>query len=204
MAAQVARLASGDCDAVGCTLHLPDGKVQSYGGLWRPWLARAVSIGHGGALGHTTDPALIEARQNYLNGASMMIGRRFRDVVGPMREDYFLYAEEIEWCLRGVAKGMRLGFAQDALVLHYQGTTTGNVPDVARRGRIPTYLGERNKLLLTWDRYPLRAPVVIVAAFLALFLRYPRRGAWRQLGYGLSGWFAGVANRRGVPRWVTA
>ncbi|MGH7016409.1 MAG: glycosyltransferase family 2 protein, partial [Caulobacteraceae bacterium] len=44
---QLARLAKGDCDAVGCTLHLPDGTVQSHGGHWQAWLARAISIGHG-------------------------------------------------------------------------------------------------------------------------------------------------------------
>jgi len=204
LAAMVARLSEGDCDAVGCTLHLPSGRVQSYGGLWQPWLARAVSIGHGQGLEALPDPAAIEARQNYLNGASMLIGRRFLEIAGPMREDYFLYCEEVEWCLRGAARGMRLGFAPGAVVLHYQGTTTGNVPEIATRPRAPMYLNARNLLLVTWARFPWRLPVVACAAFLALFLRYPRRGAWRQLGYGLSGWLAGLLGERGAPRWTNA
>lgn len=47
MAALVERLSAGDRDAVG-PLYLDNGTVQSYGGLWQGWIARPVSIGHGG------------------------------------------------------------------------------------------------------------------------------------------------------------
>ena len=197
LAALVLRLAVDDCDAVGCTLHLPNGLVQSHGGRWNGWLARAVSIGHSTPLSPPPNPAQIEARQNYLNGAAMLIGRRFLEVAGPMREEYFLYCEEVEWCLRAKAMGLRLGFAPSALVLHYQGTTTGNPPDIRQRGRVPVYLSERNKILLTRDLYPQRLGLVIPAALAVMLLRFGRRGAWRQLGYALSGWWAGLKDERG-------
>jgi N-acetylglucosaminyl-diphospho-decaprenol L-rhamnosyltransferase len=189
LAAMAARLQVGDCDAVGCTLRLPSGKVQSYGGLWRPWLARSVSLGHGAELTDGVDSAAIERAQTYLNGASMLIGRRFFDAVGGMREDYFLYCEETEWFVR-------------AAVLHAQGATTGAGAAVRRRAKLPIYLDERNKMLLTRDHFPSRLPVAAVAAFVQLFFRYARRGAWRQLGYGLAGWVAGLQNRRGPPAWL--
>lgn len=201
MAAQVARLQVGDCDGVGCTLHLPGGQVQSHGGRWQPWLARAVSIGHGSPLDRRPDASLIERKQNYLNGASMMVSRRFVEVAGPMREDYFLYCEEVEWCLRARKRGLRLGLA-DALVLHFQGTTTGNSSDLAKRTQLPIYLSERNRILLTRDCFPARLPVVAATAFATLFAKYPRRGAWRQLGYGLAGWWAALRGERGVPAWL--
>jgi N-acetylglucosaminyl-diphospho-decaprenol L-rhamnosyltransferase len=202
IAALVARLEAGDCDAVGCTLYLPNGLVQSHGGRWNPWLARAVSMGHSSPLDQHPDPARIEADQNYLNGAAMLIGRRFLETTGPMREEYFLYCEEVEWCLRGLTLGMRLGFAPKARVLHFQGTTTGNPPDIRQRGRTPVYLNERNKILLTRDLYPARIPVVAAAALLVIFARFARRGAWRQVGYALSGWWAGLRGERGPPKWL--
>ena len=193
----VARLARGDCEAAGSTLHLPSGKVQSHGGIWKPWLARAISIAHGSRLDDKPDPAAIERAQNYLNGASMMIGRRFLAATGPMREDYFLYCEEVEWCLRARRAGMRLGFAPDALVLHHQGTTTGNAATVAEKARAPVYLNERNKILLTRDVYPGRLIPVALAALGVSAVRYAKRRAWPQLGFALAGWSAGLRGERG-------
>ena len=120
----IERLHVGDCDAIGCSLILPSGRVQSYGGHWSNALAHATSIGYGSDLEKQPPQQIIEAHQNYLNGASMLITRAFIDFVGPMREDYFLYCEEVEWCLRARAMGMKLGFSSKARVLHSHGTTT--------------------------------------------------------------------------------
>jgi GT2 family glycosyltransferase len=200
--AMLKRLNVGDCEAVGSTVYLNDGRVQSHGGRWQPWLARAVSIGRGTAQQRAVDREAIERTQNYLNGASFLVSRPFVDAVGPMREDYFLYCEEVEWCLRGAAKAMRLGYAPDARVAHDQGATTGAGEDFARRPRMPVYLGERNRILLTRDCYPYRLPIAAPAALGRLMLSAARYRAWRQFGYGLSGWMAGLRNQRSLPEWL--
>jgi GT2 family glycosyltransferase len=134
----------------------------------------------------------------------MLVGRQFIERAGLMREDYFLYAEEVEWCLRGIQRGVKLGLATRANVLHRQGTSTGSVHDIRSRGRMPVYLDERNKILVTRDCYPGRLVVAAGAAFALLFLRFARRGAWAQLGYGRDGWLAGLRNERGPPPWLSA
>ncbi|HEX4180766.1 MAG TPA: glycosyltransferase family 2 protein [Caulobacteraceae bacterium] len=199
MAALVEKLEGGNRDAVGGPLYLGNGTVQSYGGVWQGWAARAVSIGHGGSQSAPIDAGAIERRQNYLNGASMLVGRRFLEKAGLMREDYFLYCEEVEWCLRAQTLGLRLGFAPEAVVLHYQGTTTGAGGRVADRSRISVYLGERNKMLLTRDRYPARLPVAFAATLVLIASRYGRARAWKQMGHALAGAWAGLLNRRGPP-----
>ena len=196
---KVERLGRGDCDAVGGTVYLPDGRVQSFGGRWRGWMARAESIGHGSPTSAKPDPCRIEKEQNYLNGASMLVSRRFLEVAGRMREEYFLYCEEVEWCLRAVRRGLRLGYAEGAMVLHYPGSTTGSYEQIRKRPRTPIYLNERNKMLTTRDVYPLLLPVAAISSLALIFLRFGRRAAWRQVGYGLAGWGAGLANARGVP-----
>jgi GT2 family glycosyltransferase len=198
-----ARLAKGGCAAVGGTIHDANGLVESRGGRWNAWLARAVSVDNGLNLGEPTGPIAEGEQVNYLSGASMLVGRDFVGRIGMMREDYFLYAEEVEWCLRAVQAGLKLGVAPQANVLHLQGTSTGSVHDIRRRGRMPVYLDERNKILVTRDRYPGRLVVAASAAFVLLFLRFARRGAWAQLGYGLSGWLAGLRNERGPPPWLS-
>ena len=204
MAALVQRLAAGDCEIAGGTVLFPDGRVESHGGRWRAWLARPISVGYGTRLEDAIDTAAIEKSLSYFSGASMMVSRRFLETTGPMQKEYFLYCEEIEWCLRGAALGMRLGFTPAAKVVHYQGTTTGSVKNIRDRPRMPVFLDERNKILLTRDCFPSRLPVAAVAAGVFLVLRFARRGAWRQLCYGLEGWAAGVRDRRGVPGWLAA
>jgi hypothetical protein len=202
MAALVARLTVGDCDAVGCTMVLPNGMVQSHGGHWQTSLARAVAIGHSTSPVSPVDPDEIERRQNYISGASMMLSRRFLETTGLMREDYFLYCEEVEWCRRGVARGMRLAYAPGARVVHCEGTTTGSGERITERSRLPVYLGVRNQVLVTRDCTPRWLPVAAIGALLMVFVHYGRRGAWRQVGYGLAGWMAGLLNERGAPNWL--
>ncbi|KEZ15298.1 Glycosyl transferase family 2 [Sphingobium yanoikuyae] len=202
LGALVARLERGDCDAVGGTLYHAGGTVQAYGGRWRPALARAESIGHGASLATAPDVTTIERDMNYLLGASMMIGRHFVEQVGLMREDYFLYAEEVEWCLRGIARGMRLGFAPDALVCHNQGETTGSATSIRERPRLPIFLDERNKILVVRDTRPAMLPIAVLTSLILGILRFARRRAWRQWGYALTGWWAGIRNQRGIPNWL--
>jgi len=199
----VVRLAKGDRHAVGCTICTPDGEVESRGGHWRRWMARAVSLEHGVRLDAPFDGAALERRLSYLSGASMLVGRDFLKTAGIMREDYFLYGEEVEWCLRAQARGLSLGVAPAARVVHHQGSTTGSVSEIAGRSRTSVYLDERNKLLVTRDCFPASLPVAAPAALALIFLRFARRGAWRQLGYAIDGWVAGLRNARGAPAWIT-
>lgn len=187
---------------MGGAIHLPDGTVQSHGGRWQTGLGRAVSLGYGTPSGADVDASEIERRQSFLSGACMLIGRRFFELVGPMREDYFLYCEEVEWFLRGRIRGARLGFAPDARVLHRAGSTTGSHNAFNRMPKTPVYLNERNRILLTRDLWPGMVPVVAVGALGVIAARFGRRGAWRQMGFALSGWLAGLANRRGPPDWT--
>lgn len=202
LAALLERVGQGDVCAAGGTLYWPDGRVQGHGGRWRSWMARAVSIGNGDALATSIDAEWVEQMQDYLLGASMLVTREFIDRVGPMRDDYFLYAEEVEWFVRAKQRGVKLGFAPLARVLHGQGTTTGSADRLSHRPRLPIYLDERNKLSVVRDTSPLRLVVAIPAAFMLLLLRYGRPGAHRQLGYALSGWWAGVRGERGKPDWL--
>ena len=63
-------------------------------------------------------------------------------------------------------------------------------------------LDERNKMVLTRDRYPARLPVVAFLALYRLVGRYARQGAFRQVAFGIFGWFMGLCGQRGIPRWA--
>jgi N-acetylglucosaminyl-diphospho-decaprenol L-rhamnosyltransferase len=195
--ALVKRLARGDCELVGGILYGADGRVQTLGGRWRPWLARAEAIGRGLPVSNSAEATNV--RLDFVSGASMLVSKAFVAAVGLMREDYFLYCEEVEWCIRGRARGMRLALAADAHILHDQGGTTGSARPVRSRPKLPVYLDERNKILVTRDCFPARLSVAAPAALLFIALRFLRRGAWRQAEFAVQGWLAGLMNKRGVP-----
>lgn len=201
MAALVACILRG-YDAAGGPIHFPGGEIQSFGGRWLNWQAKAVSLGYGMPKGSRPDPAEIERTQNFLSGASMFVSRKFLQATGPMAEYFFLYCEEAEWFLRGISRGMRLGFAPDAVIVHHQGTTTGYSKSLRSRSCRAIFLDERNKMVLTRERYPARLPVVALLALGRLVGRYGRAGAFRQIAFGISGWFMGLCGQRGIPRWA--
>lgn len=199
MALLIARLAAGDVDAVGGTLLQADGQVQAYGGRWRPLLARAVSVGKDTPY----DPTVAISPLDYILGASLMFTARFLATAGPMRDDYFLYGEEVEWGLRAKARGLRLGVEPHAVIHHAQGTTTGDGGRFRHKPRLPVYLDQRNKILILRDTAPALVVPGAIGSLAALFARAAKGRAWRQLGYGIAGWAAGLANRRGIPGWLS-
>jgi N-acetylglucosaminyl-diphospho-decaprenol L-rhamnosyltransferase len=204
LAALLRRLDRGDVEAVGGVMVAATGLVQGYGGRWRPSLAAGTSIGLLKRLDEPVDPAAIEAEQAYLIGASMLVSRRFVDVVGPMQADYFLYVEEVEWCLRARRRGLRLGFAPDAVVWHEQGTTTGWSGPFHTRPKLSIYLDARNRVRLTAQMTPWFLATAVPYILAHALWRYARRGAWRQVGYVFQGVLAGLRGETGRPSWVEA
>jgi N-acetylglucosaminyl-diphospho-decaprenol L-rhamnosyltransferase len=183
---------------IGCRLVLSaSNTIQLYGGVWRSWLARGFNIGLGAAADAKPDIGAVEAAMSYVSGASMFVTRQFMDLVGPMPERYFLYCEEVDWCLgRGE---LTLGYAHDAVVVHDHGATIGS--NISRKARSPlsVYLDERNRMLLTRKYFPARLAVSFGVSVLFLG-KYAAAGAWRNMVFGLRGLVAGLRGEDGKPR----
>jgi GT2 family glycosyltransferase len=133
LSALVARANAGDAPGiVGSTLCFFDAPqtVQAHGGgTFNPDHALSGHIGEGEARRPLTeaDVARIESQMVYVIGASMLVSRRFLDVVGPMQEDYFLYFEEIDWAERArrCTPPFGLAFAAASVVYHKVGASAG-------------------------------------------------------------------------------
>jgi len=200
--AMLARLDQGDCSAVGHDLLSGDGRLASRGGLWLKWSARAISLDKGKPWQPIPDVRALERRINYITGASLLVTRGFYERVGKMREDYFLYCEEVEWCLRAIRQGEKLGYAPGAFVRHAQGTATGSGGTLRTQSKLAVYLMERNRILLTRDLYRGLMPVTVPLSLLHIAIKYAKAAAWRQGSYALSGWLAGLCNKRNKPGWL--
>ena len=197
LAALIARAREGSFGVVSSRLVFKSTqRVQSYGGRWRPLMARGFNIGMNAAPDAGADIDAIERAMNYVSGASLFATRGYVESVGLMDERYFLYCEEVDWCFR---RGRhRLGYAHDSLVYHAHGTTMGSSVSRKQRSGLSIYLDERNKLLFTRRFFPVLYPVVIVTSAV-LTLQYLKAGAVKNFLVALSGWWAGLRGEEGAP-----
>ncbi|WP_235533763.1 glycosyltransferase family 2 protein [Pelomonas sp. Root405] len=174
----------GLCGSTLVYFDEPD-KVQALGGAsYSRWSGRSRHVGAFMPRSEVPqDSAACEARFSYVVGAAMLVSRAFLEQVGLMREDYFLYYEEIDWATRGGGR-FRLGYAPGSVVLHKEGASIGT----AASGGSPLslYFLYRNRLRFSWRFHrPFVASVVYFSLLDVARLAVRRR--WPQVGAALRG-----------------
>ena len=197
LSALLAHLMKGDYAIVGARLvYRGTRRLQQYGGRWRWWLGRGYNVGYGQPMDVRPDIAAVEASLNYASGACMLVSRAFVHHAGPLDERYFLFSEEVDWCLRRGEK--RVGYAHEAIVYHTQGATTGANAAIQRRSLFSVYLLERSGILLTRKFRPQFLPIVAVASGV-FTLKYLSAGGFAHFKAALAGWAAGLRGETGFP-----
>ncbi|MFA5644868.1 MAG: glycosyltransferase family 2 protein [Candidatus Ratteibacteria bacterium] len=116
----------------------------------------------------------------FLPGSSLLIRSDTIRDIGFMDERYFLYYEDVEWCIRAKRKGWKVYYIPASEVYH-------NIHDTINLPQ--RYYLIRNKFLLTRDYFPWTLPVVIL-----FFLRYESlnrlyRKEWQIFFYHWNGFF---------------
>ena len=93
---------------------------------------------------------------DYICGASMLVRTEVLSVIGLLDEQFFLYCEDLDWCLRASAKGWKMGICPGSILWHKGGGTT--------RHRSPRqdYYAVRNALLIMRKYFPRRFPTALL------------------------------------------
>ncbi len=68
-----------------------------------------------------------------------MVRRAVFDSVGLLDEEYFLYYEEVDFCLRARAAGWCCWYVPDSRVVHLVGQSSGVTGDRREQRRVPRY-----------------------------------------------------------------
>ncbi|MEM7366473.1 MAG: glycosyltransferase family 2 protein [Pseudomonadota bacterium] len=76
---------------------------------------------------------------DWVSGSSMMFTRELFERIGYMDEQYFLYFEELDYCLRAHRVGYPSWHVPDSRVVHYVGGATGISDSRKQSPRRPTY-----------------------------------------------------------------
>ena len=130
-------------------------RIHADGGRVGRWSGICASVNRKAPADATPppDPGSID----YVIGANMVVSRAFLARVGPMREDYFLYYEEVDWALR--RGDLPLAFAPDAPVLHHGGTAIGTGRPDERPSAFSNYFNYRNRMRFMRRFHPARLPL---------------------------------------------
>lgn len=94
-----------------------------------------------------TTPAPTPEQMQFISGASMVASRAFYESVGPMKEDYFLYYEEVDWALR---RNAPLAWADGAPVYHKGGASIGSRTTRQRASALSLYFIHRARVMFLW------------------------------------------------------
>jgi GT2 family glycosyltransferase len=135
--------------------HDTPGHIHADGGRVNPFSGICVSVNRGAPVDTTPLPSPNEI--DYIIGANMVVSRAFLAAVGPMREDYFLYYEEVDWALR--RGDLPLALAEGAVVYHHGGTSIGTGRMGERPSAFSNYFQYRNLMRFMRRFHPWRLPI---------------------------------------------
>ncbi len=97
--------------------------IQNVGGTFNKWTGYSVLIGMGEKDTGQFDNEDIKV--DYVIGASMFCHTSLIHEIGLMPEDYFLYYEDIDWCITAQKAGFRNYTCTKSIIYHKQGLSTG-------------------------------------------------------------------------------
>lgn len=152
-------------------------RIQMDGGLVNRW----TGVTGNAHLGLSPEAVKLPSASDlvFISGANMVASRRFYDEVGPMREDYFLYYEEVDWAMR---RGkLPLVVAEGFLVWHHAGTAIGSPTLERLASPFSFWFKYRSRMKFMRRFNPIGLPVAIAYAT-AKAGQLALKGAWPQVG----------------------
>jgi hypothetical protein len=144
--------------AVGPRLLGPDGQIElSLDRTLSPWNEARFRV-LGALYGSGRGPMAARVRRRYetsrdvlsLSGACILLKREAFDEADGFDQRFFLYAEDVDLCLRLRQSGWRLRYVADAVVEHDRGASSATAPAATalhyRRSQIAFYRKHRGAL----------------------------------------------------------
>lgn len=113
---------------LGCKLLYPDGTLQSLGGkytsLWEIFKNQILFFQTWKRFWKNKKKDNILKRVDCVSGACLLTRREVFEKVGMLKEDYFMYGEDIEFCYRVHQTGWEIGVLTDESIIHLHGKST--------------------------------------------------------------------------------
>lgn len=154
-AVQIAE-ADDDVAMVGARLLYYDqpGVIQAVaGGTIVPWQGMIRLLGRDEIdVGQWSNPVSLD----YITGASLLVKVDVVRAIGLLDEQYFMYAEELDWCLRASRANWRLAYSPGSVIWHKEGNSVGY------RSALHDFYAVRSALLWVKKFYPHLLPTAFM------------------------------------------
>jgi GT2 family glycosyltransferase len=115
---------------------------------------------------------------DWICGASMLIRASILGAIGGMDENYFLYYEETDFCLRAKRAGFPTWYVPESRVMHIMGQTTTVTDTTSGLKRLPVYWFESRRRYFAVNYGVIRAMAVDLVAIIANVLGLIKRLAF--------------------------
>jgi len=125
---------------------------------------------------------------DWVAGASMLVRTEVFDSIGLLDEGYFLYFEEVDFCLRALRTGWTCWYEPRSRVVHLVGQATGVTNPKSTARRLPTYWFDSRRRYFVKNHGWLYASVVDLAWLIAHLLWQLRRRIQGKPDRGPVGW----------------
>ena len=136
----------------------------------------------------------------YVSGACIMFNKKVVDKIGFLEERYFMYTEDVEFCLRARKYSFRVACDTDVHILH---SARGSIVGKNSAG-IRKYYQIRNNILMSVDHFGrLHASCYIFFMFVRTVknsLLFLSKGNFFASGLCFNGFFDGIKFRSGMLR----
>ena len=163
----------------------------------RVWYGGGFVDFHRGGFYHETGPDRAEMGRevSFASGCCLLVPRQVFETIGLFAEDYFLYYEDAEFCMRLRAAGVRIRYVPESVIRHKVSSTVG------KSSKLTIYYGTRNRLmLLSRFGFPKRAFAYVIATrILRMIVSFWHVAAWYVVP-GIVDWLRGRSGwREGLP-----
>jgi len=172
------KLAGSQTGILGCKIMFYDetDQIQGIGGKYNKYLAVSSHIGRFEKDIGQYD--ISEVEMDYVIGASMFVSQEFMNSVGLLREDYFLYFEELDWVKRSQKLNWQIGYEFKAKIYHKEGGTTMDRNIISR---FADKCQVSNRLVFTYRFHPYCLFTVVPVIFGSVVNRIWRGQFYRAL-----------------------
>jgi GT2 family glycosyltransferase len=147
---------------------------------------------------------------DWVPGASMMIRPAVCDAIGGFDENYFLYFEETDFCLRAKRAGFSTWYVPESRVMHIAGQSTKLTVRNAPLKRLPSYWFDSRRRYFMASYGAAKAVAIDIVAMLAYAVGSLKRIAQRRPERGIPHFLMDLArhsalwtrHRKSAPRTV--